>query len=178
MAFKVELRSGAPPEQVLAAIREHLREWRESVIPRDVWRDGVLQVVGTVEPPRFRMRFDRRWYRGKGGDPLALEGVVVPDGTGGSRITARCGEPGYAVWIASIFGLLLVWDLISSGSLSWTLVLAAVVFLAIGAFNDRRVSRDDRDARYLVERLEQAVTSVDSKTAAPPVKSLNHSSGS
>ena len=169
MAFEIELRSPAPPDRVLAAIREDLREWRESKIPREIWRDGVLQVVGNVEPPRFRMRFDRRWHWGEGGDPLVLAGRVTPDGTGGSRILARCGEPGVVRWTAIIFGPLLAWDLVADGQISWGFALVAVILLAIGALNDRGVSRDDRNATYLAERLEQAVASATQSSAAPPV---------
>jgi uncharacterized protein (DUF2236 family) len=129
MAFEVVLTSSVPPERVLDAIRENLREWRESKIPRDLWKNGVLQVVGKVEPPRFRMRLDRRWQRGEG-DLLELVGEVVSDGNGGSRVIAR-------------------------------------VFLAIAALGDRGVSRDDRDAAYLAERLQEAVATATSRSSAP-----------
>src|SRR5215203_4227633 len=117
------MQSTAPPDRVLASIRENLREWRESKIPPEVWTGGVLQVVGTVSPPRFRMRLDRRWYGSEGGDPLMLQGEVLPDGEGGSRITARCGAPGFVRGVAIVFGLLLLWDGISDGNVSWGLVL-------------------------------------------------------
>src|SRR5215207_8918869 len=157
MAFEIVLHSSAAPERVLDAIRADLREWRESKIPRDLWKEGVLQVVGEVEPPRFRMRLDRRWHWGEGGDSLTLAGEVGPDGSGGSRVTARCGEPDNVKCVAVFFAPLLLWVLLAGGAFSWGILLIAGVSLGIAALANRGVSRDNRPAAYLVERLEEAV---------------------
>ncbi|HET9012003.1 MAG TPA: hypothetical protein VFN38_09330 [Gemmatimonadaceae bacterium] len=167
MAFEIDLRSPAPPERVLGAIRENLREWRESKIPHDVRKDGVLRVVGDVEPPRFRMRFDRRWYWGEGGDPLVLAGEVVAAENGGSRVVARCGHPGYLKWVPLVFVPLLAWSLFGRGGVAWAILVTAGVFLALAALGDRSVSRGDRNAAYLAERLQDAVAAASESSALP-----------
>ncbi len=167
MAFEITLRSGAPPDKVLAAIRADLGEWRESKIPRHIWKDGGLRVVGEVTPPRFQIRLDRRWYA-KPHQRLRLVGEVVPERTSGSWVHARVGRPGGA-WSVLPFTLLLIWGLVRAGSVSWSIVVVAVIFVAIGVFRDRAVSRADPEAAYLAQRLEEAVARASVAIVAPPV---------
>lgn len=157
MAFDILLHSPASPERVLTAIKENTREWRESRIPQPLWKRGVLQVVGEVKPPRFRLRYDRRWHE-QGGDPLALTGEVLPDGTGGSRVVARCGALSAVRWMLVLFGALVASGIISGGELSWSLLAVGAGFTGIAALRDRSVAREPgSEAAYLAERLEEAV---------------------
>jgi len=158
MAFELLLHSPAPPDRVLSAIKDDTREWRESKIPRALWKRGVLQVIGDIDPPRFRLRLDRRWHHGEGGDPLVMTGQVLPNDDGGSKVIARCGTQGAVRWVVILFVIVLVSGLILDGEISWSLLTVGLVFVAIAAASDHGVSREsDVEAAYLAERLEQAV---------------------
>ena len=161
--------SQATPERVLASIREDLREWRESVIPRALWDGGVLQVVGDVEPPRFRLWYDRRWKRGKGGDPLELRGEVTAEPEGGSRVRGRCGKSAGRWWGAGIFAALGLWVAFGGAGFSNAspvFVLAGILAL-VDYFRLRPgAAADDPEARYLVERVEAAVRRTTAEVAS------------
>lgn len=163
MAIEIRLSSLAPPEAVLAAIREDAREWRESVIPRELWHVGVLQVVARLDPPRFQLRYDRRWQRSEAGDPLRLHGRVVAGPEGGSVVTARVGARGPGYWLAAIFVACALSNLVLGGGTAWwVFVLLAAASAGIDWWNDSGVDRDHAEAAYLLARLEQAVAAASS----------------
>jgi hypothetical protein len=167
MAFDRHWHVAVPPETVFAALRENTREWRESVIPRDVWASGVLQVIGEYSPPRFRLRYDRRWQRSRGGDPMELRGEVVRGANGGADIHVRCGLTA-GIWVAPVvlmaIGTAMLWSSIAEASLFWGI---AVLMGGWQQVRDSRVTAgSDREADYLVARVEQALAGVAKGTTA------------
>ena len=164
MAFEVRLTSKASPRQVLDAIKENAREWRESVIPRPVRRNGVLQVVAEIKAPEFTLRYDRR----NEGIPVRLEGSVRASADGGTELSARCGARQGGVFAAVIFavlGLVNFFRANDGGGVAVWFVLAAG-FWAIDVYVDHRVSRSNVEAAYLEKRLEQAVAAADGSPSA------------
>ena len=171
MAFQVHLTSKASPQQVLDAIEENAREWRESVIPRPVRVGGVLQVVAEIQPPAFALRYERRDKR----RVLQLRGTVraAPDGL--TKIEATCGTRGAGVFGAPILVILAVKRLIlgPSDGMHWGLwLLIAAGWIAIDALNNRSVRPLDDEAAYLVRRLEEAVAAADARLASTAAKRI------
>ena len=160
MAIELYLTSSAAPESVLAAIREDVREWRESVIPRNIREAGALQVVARINSPKFRLRFDRGWVRGRINDPLEVWGSVKSDGAAGAVVIARCGARGPGIFLSAVFALLAANSLLRDGGTAWWVwSLLAAGSALVDWVNDDRVTRSNPEAEYLVERLEQAVAS-------------------
>jgi hypothetical protein len=94
------------------------------VIPRGLWRGEALRVVGEVQPPRFRLSYDRRWHD-DGGDPLELRGEVASDASGGSRITARCGLSRQPWMTALVLAGVALWIVLSVERLEAAVAAAA-----------------------------------------------------
>lgn len=168
--IEFHLTSAAAPEAVLSAIRDDLREWHESVIPRPLWNRGVLQVVGSVKAPHFRLHYWRRWQRSRGGDPLELRGTVKPTPDGGSVISGRCGLTRGRHWLVIVFAVFGAWAWIDGGwTGAWPAFAVAAAVALIEAFQTRGgASRDDPEARYLVERAEHAVARTAMTTQTTP----------
>ena len=170
MAIELRLTSPVPPEGVLAAIWENTREWRESSIPRDLWKGGVLQVVSDIKPPKFKLYYARRWQRSRSGDPLRLRGVVQALPDGGSEIQVRCGARGPGRVGAGLFALFALSNIVLHGGTPWWgWLLLAAIFLAIDEWNDRGIDSSDPEAAYLVERLRQSVTQAGTMSTSAPL---------
>jgi len=172
MAIELRLTSPMPPDRVLDAIRENTREWRESIIPRELWNGGVLQVVSVIRPPKFTIYYDRRWQRSRGGDPLRLRGTVQSLPDGGSEINVRCGARGPGRAIAGLFVIFAAANLFLGGGTPWWIwLLVAALVLAADDWNDRAANYSDAETAYLVERLRQAIMQAGTPSMNAPLTS-------
>jgi hypothetical protein len=161
MSFERQWHVAVAPEVVVDALRENTREWRESLIPRPLWKGGVLQVIGEYSPAAFRLRYDRRWQRSRGGDPLELRGEVSPNPHGGTDIRVRCGMTA-GFWIAPIIlscsAVLIAWS--SLWSAAFFALLAVINWAWRSISNDAVTAGSNAEADYLVARVEEALASV------------------
>lgn len=166
MAIDFTITSPAPPEAVVASIRQHAGEWRESKIPSDLRSDRVLTVEGYAEGTRYRYGYMRRWYW-RGERELHVWGEVRPGKHGGSIVTVRCGTYRRSATVMMVLVALIV---IAIGWRHWlTWAVGAVILSSAYAerLSDRRFSRSQNpQADYLVTRIEEAVAAASAPSAA------------
>jgi len=164
MGERIVIESPAPPEAVLAAIREDSREWRESVIPPALRKElrfrvnaGVRGDLFWVELPSGTNKFEQ----------VSLRGVVSPAPGGGSvlRATFQSGTSD-CCWLGVLGILLAFWSL----PLGLVHIAAAVGLKGLDHLRDSRLSRArSATAAYLDQRLRAAVMrAADPGAAAPP----------
>ena len=153
LAFTLTLESPAPVEEVLAAIREESREWRESAMPQDLRALGHVKVSSRVKGARFTLGYEPAEPDRV---PIELVGQVVAFGAG-SRITATCGRPSW--WIGSaVFSGVGDVVVLSGGAGGLAAFLIAAGLGAVCWWRHTSVSWDSGiEGRYLAERLEHAV---------------------
>jgi len=153
MGGRIVIPSPAPPEAVLAAIRDDGREWRESAVPPELREELRYRVEVRVKGDRFRLELPSRL---EGPENVALHGRVSPAPGGGSVVHTwfRSSSPMFWVVIAGAGALTLF------ANLAWGLVLLAASAL-LGGLDQWRGSRLDEEsspvAAYLAERLRAAV---------------------
>jgi hypothetical protein len=153
VAAGMVIESPAPPEAVLAAIREDGREWRESAIPPALREELRFRIAVLVQEDRFRLELPSQL---EDAEDVTLRGTVSPARGGGSVVRARFQSDSPVFWmvIAGAGALTL------SANLAWGLFLMAASAL-FGALDTWRGSRLDEDsspvAAYLAERLRAAV---------------------
>jgi hypothetical protein len=148
--------SPAPPEAVLAAIREDGREWRESVVPQELREELRYRVEVRVKGDRFRLALPSRL---EGPENVTLHGTVSPAPDGGSIVRTRFGSSSPMFWlvIAGAGALTL------AANLAWGLFLlaAAALFGGLDAWRGSRLDEESNAvAAYLAERLRAAVLRV------------------
>jgi hypothetical protein len=158
LAFEIDLTSSSSPEAVVAAIARDMHEWRESAIPDELRDKGIVQVEGRVHERGFKLYYVRRAFWGEY-DFFELTGSVENTVGGGCQVRARCGKArGLHTILIVLAGLACaVW--LSGGRAGAAVLLGmAAVVLLVRTVQDRAVTRsNDAEARYLAERLEQAV---------------------
>ena len=162
------LHSAASPTEVLAALRTHGGEWRESQIPDDLRRAGVVGVDCETRGSVGSLRYART-TRDLG--PV-LSATVATDPTGGTRVDVRVGfrPVPYALFVAAgIFGAVGSWMFAGSALVVLPPVMAGglVLFnvMLVRQSNAALLSRE-REPAYLIERLERALAS-----AGVPIRS-------
>ena len=154
MPLTLQLDSSAPPDAVLAAIRDDMREWRESVIPAALRDDGVLQVEGRFSTSAFRLSY-AIGNREHAGPMPSLRGTVTPRDGGGSRVKVVIGV-GWGHLVALVpFALI---------GLAFSRVIP-LLFIALGVYWYR--SRSDRNAPTVAYLLDRVSTAVKRASAAP-----------
>jgi hypothetical protein len=150
---RIVIPSPAPPEAVLAAIREDGREWRESVVPPELRGELRHRVEVRVKGDRFRLALPSRL---EGPENVTLHGMVSPAPDGGSLVHVRfaSGSPTFWAVVAGAGALTL------AANPAWGLFLLAAAAL-LGGVDAWRGSRLDEEgspvAAYLAERLRAAV---------------------
>jgi hypothetical protein len=87
MSFTIRLDSPASPEQVLAALREDTREWREAALPPEL-RRHARRVAVRIRGEAFTLSYE---YRREVGPDVVLRGAVRPGDAGGTRVIAAAG---------------------------------------------------------------------------------------
>jgi len=151
--MKIRWDSPASAAAVLEAIRQDVREWRESVIPDALRSRGVFRVEGRVRGDRFELRYVGSFEHSP---DVVLRGAVVARPEGGCDVVAAVGRPAGVFALPALLALLGVWELVRGGGFG-SLALAGVVTVACVAYTETVSRRGARDAAYLVERLRQAV---------------------
>jgi hypothetical protein len=153
MAFTLSFDSPAPVDDVLAAIREETREWRESAMPEHLRALGHVKVFGRVKKHQFTLG-----YESTGADrvPVELTGMVSPSDHG-SHIEAACGRPSW--WIGSaVFAAVGIVTGLAGGSGGAIALTVACILGVILYARHASVSREASvEGRYLAERLERAI---------------------
>jgi hypothetical protein len=92
--ISVDVPSPAAPAAVLAALRAHAGEWRQSQLPPELWRDGLALVECRVNGATCTITTWRRWY-GRGDRALQVRALaIVAPANGASVVRVRIG---YAV---------------------------------------------------------------------------------
>jgi len=149
---RIVIPSPAPPEAVLAAIREDGREWRESVIPPALRGELRFRVAVLVQGERFRLELPSQLEHA---EDVTLRGTVSPARGGGSVVRAgfQSDSPVFWMVIAGAGALTL------SANLAWGLFLMAAAALLGGldAWRGSRLDDGNPVAAYLAERLRTAV---------------------
>jgi len=166
----VELESPRPPATILASLRAHAAEWRESQIPVELRRVGVTAFEGRVEGDTFTLVYERSWYGlGAWGENLRARATVAPiaAGTRIYIIVERYLRDGALPALGG--GFLTLIGLLAFGPRAlWLLLLPASslgIPYILGRMATRRMSRTQNpDADYLVRRIEAAVA--DERTAS------------
>jgi hypothetical protein len=159
MSIPIRLHSPASPDCVLAAVREHAGEWRESAIPQHLRKQGLRQVEAEIKGSRFTLSMPAVTDVP---DDIVLRCHVIPDGATGSRLEGWCGprwKIGDAAAILAIPGLAFFFF----GDRTLGLVLTGMAGLgAVGdAFTERKVGRGESEiAQYLISRLDHALTTL------------------
>ena len=150
---EILLTSPASSAAVLDAIRQEVREWRESVIPPTLRSQGVVQVEGTIRGARFELRY-------AGSDEalpdVVLRGAVVARPEGGCEVVATLARSAGVFALPALIALLGVWDLVRGDGIG-VLAFAGLVTVACVAYTETLSRRAMRDGAYLVDRLRQAV---------------------
>jgi hypothetical protein len=155
---RIELRSCATPEQVLAAIRGDVAEWRESRIPKELREQGLCRVEVRISSQSFEVSMSSDSDE----DDIQLWGEVRDDGAGGSKVTATCGEP-HPFRGARCLAVLGVAVLAFHSAIGGVLLLLAAGASTLGEFaKAARLHRGDHPvAGYLLSRLRRVVTELD-----------------
>ncbi|MBD0319908.1 MAG: hypothetical protein ICV87_06230 [Gemmatimonadetes bacterium] len=90
MSAAIRLHSTASPEQVLEAIREDAREWRESVVPETLRDRGMRRLLAKFSGSGFTLFMQTI---SDPGPENVLHGRILPGHGGGSVVLVECGEP-------------------------------------------------------------------------------------
>ena len=161
----------ASPPEVLDAIKANGREWRESAVPPELRREGVLQVEVRVRPPAFTMNYVRSRYPAEGGAGVQLRGRVTADSSGGSLIVAEAVRARTVLIGAGVLAAIGVVFMVTGGRGGGILIAVAAAIAVLAVLRDRSHSGDDED-RYLITRLEQAIAAAESAAAARRAQSV------
>jgi len=161
--------SSAPPDAVLAALRERVGEWRESRLPEFLRRRGVLAISSEVRGRTCIVAYD---WPGRGPDhlplPVRLVATVTDRADRGSRVQIRCEYRSGLPVITVMCALLAVVPLVAFGRNAWPAPFAAVSWWTVSALLDRDTRggptrKGDPEAAYLVERVEAVIANVASE---------------
>ena len=157
----------ASPDDVLAAVREDAREWRESAIPPALRKRGIVRVDARIRLPYVQLR-----PRLRAGDrrtvPILRAAVIAAPG-GGARIRGECGRrSGWLVPVALAAAAFptVMWfgGDAESALIAWAFAFMALVWMLIAYLAPR--NGPDAEADYLVQRFEQALAAAEEKAAA------------
>lgn len=153
---------------VLAAVREDAREWRESAIPPELRKHRIVRVDARIRPPYVELRL--RVNAGERGVGLAvLRAAVIAAPGGGARIRGECGRRrGSLVPIAlaalAFPTLMSFGGDVESAMIAWAFAFMALVWMMIGYLAPD--SRPDPEADYLMQRFEHALAIAEAKASA------------
>ena len=167
MTVQIELRATAPPDAVLAAIREHASYWQESQVPPELRALGSYGVEVRLDGPRFRLALDS--HRDPPPSEFVLRGEVTerPDGGSSIRASAVSLERDW-LGVVLIGGLTLV---LALGAHWWAATLLAAGGGGWAWLSRRRMAlltqESDAGLRHLVARLEAAVSLADRQASRP-----------
>jgi hypothetical protein len=162
----LELYSAEPPEIVVAALRARAGVWRESEIPPALRRAGITAIECDIRGSTCLLSYERRWYgAGAAGQFLRARAIAEPDASGTRvRVVVEC-------WLrhASLFaignGFATFVGIVAFGPIALLYLAFPLSIIGIGSLWMRVCTRglsrrSNREADYLVRRIEAAVGEV------------------
>jgi hypothetical protein len=172
----LELESPQPPPVVLAALRAHAGEWRESEIPPDLARGGILAVECRMKADGCVVTYDK---------PHLQVEATVRASSGGSRVRVRVGYtfPRYVLYLGSfpfvVFALVGVLSMGARALLVLLLPLAGFALQQVWLYTLNRTLSLPLDAAgaYLVQRVTDAVAGASTATQPPSAPEKRATSG-
>ena len=160
----LELQSAKPPGIVLADLRAHAGEWRESQIPAEFRRAGIFGVESRMDGATLTLRYERQWhYFGALGQYLRARATVYAAGTGAQIYVAVDYHVPGPHYLPAVSAQVLFTVLAAIEAGPWALLFLIVpagllAFIrAYMRYENRMISRSSPDANYLVERIENAI---------------------
>jgi hypothetical protein len=160
----------ASADDVLAAMREDAREWRESAIPPVLRKRGVVRVEARIRPPYVELRL--RFGTGER-EPgaVVLRAAVIPSPAGGARIRGECGRRNGSLVAGAIVLVALVAGVWFGGDFGSGVAVSAFALFGFAMMLIRHLGpRDgvDVEADYLMQRFEHALAVAEEKALANP----------
>jgi hypothetical protein len=175
--IRTALHSSQPLAAVLAALRARAGEWRDSHLPPDLRRAGIVAVESQLSGATCTLTYERQWYGlGARGQLLRARATAQSDGQG-TRVEVVVDHhwkdrdialPAIGVGVATLMGFLAI------GLPALVLLLLLLGMYALLYFTMRFMSREltranDVEADYLVRRIEAAVASASEESIAATV---------
>jgi hypothetical protein len=157
----IELHSAESPNAVMASLRAHAGEWRESQLPEALRRAGVISVDSRVSDLTCTLTLSRRGYASsERGRILRVRATVLP-AVGGTavRVVAEYHMPMPLVVGLPILVTVGIWlvrfpPLFFGGPVLGLLVL---YYLLIRDTNGGLTRAANSEVDYLIQRVEDAV---------------------
>ena len=170
----VDLESAVPPSVVLAALRAHAAEWRESQIPRELRRAGISAVEGWVQGTTFILIYAPSTNWAKQWAPYLRARATVSAASGGSRIHIVVDYDMRDVVMPMIGGgFLTLFAVLAIGprglwALLWPGSVWAIAYASHRVANGRLSRVGSPPADYLVRRIEAAVAGASPASSHAP----------
>lgn len=162
------LTTGAPPSELLEALRTRAGQWRPSELPDHLQNAGVTSIECRVRDNRFRLWYTWGWrlrnpvtmMQHAPAIGLRVWGTVTPTDTGGSAMTlvVGCRPPWSVMWPLLLASGLALLALVSDTA-SWPFAAAVAAGAGFSWWRfwsaDRELTRSGAPmATYLAERAE------------------------
>jgi hypothetical protein len=152
------------PDDVLAALHSRAGEWRESHIPAELRRAGVLAVESRANGATVTLRYVRSWYGLGARDQSPRARAMVSPAGGGASIRVVVDHHYPVLYYAPVCAggaLFIVMAFVTNDPFALLPLILPVSFVVGNCAWSRHVSRgilrSDPDADYLVRRIEDAV---------------------
>ena len=148
--YRLARRIPAPPDAVLAAIRDALSGTQRRHIPPPLQK-GVGGMRGKVRGQRFTVGLE---HTGEGAEATDLVGMVVPAYGGGSDVRASVLDSRNApVEALVLLGIAAVLALTGNGGAAWMLVGFAALVAIIATFRDATGLTNHDESAFLLNWL-------------------------
>jgi hypothetical protein len=161
MTREILRRSSAPREALADALREGLKEWKESAIPLHLRESGVLRVAGRVSSTQFELWLERS---GRPTTAGTLKSEFRISGNG-SEIVASGTNSLYQAFMAPVFLAAAAFAL-ARGDAIWPFFVVVGLALVVGHWWARSDSSDNAEVRFLTQRLDAAIARAEQATAS------------
>jgi hypothetical protein len=162
----LELHSPEPPEIVVAALRARAGVWRESELPPELRRAGITAIDCEVYRTTCLLTYERRWYgAGAAGQFLRARAIAEPEASGSRvRLVVECRLRHVSLFalgngFAAFFGIVAL-GRVALLYLAFPLSVIGMGFIWMRACTRRLSRRTDREADYLLRRIEAVVADV------------------
>ena len=177
--IRFTLHSASSPPAVLATLRMHAGEWRQSQIPAALRRAGIFSVECRLRGTTCTLRYARTsgTTLATAFDPLArarlqLRATVLPGPTGGTAVAVDVsyrGQGHAAVAAVCFVGAVavLLRSAASVAAVAFAVGVVGLNYLFLREAN-RALTRDELEPAYLIERLEHAVAAAGSVGSPAP----------
>ena len=134
MAHHFLFESPLPPHDVLAALADYAKDWRESIMPAGLRRSGLLTLYLTVNGSDFQIHYGRS----RRGQPIRFvcEGTVSPRPSGGGSLIRAHIRRDVTYLLGAAFGatLLFLWAIVSDWDRTSVVVTGLVTAAVTGSY--------------------------------------------